>query len=667
MKFSISKQAGFNFKSFGNHVKFKFDSITEDEFCNKIAVYTHSQITFFSNIRQESHFISSCGLIFDFDSKVKPGKLNDFNSSIEQFLSSEVAKRLSFILYTSKSHQKNGNGDCFHVFFPFIEDVNSRETYRISMINLYNYMISLGLSCDSDALKGDSRLIGPSISHDICKSEWVDNKPMVIKHVGDMYTPTATIIDYHIGDAAMKYTTKGDLADYEYTYEAALDGSFVYGQAFNFIDRTYAYSIVSSFCTYMNQKNRDSGWTLLSSGAEWRKFGQVFHNLFGYEMGYRLFHKLSAGWTSPDGTSDTYSVIRNAYNYVANDKNQKRGFAAFMNLTAQYGYLLNVSIAKAIISKVTNGNTIPLNDLVCDLIKEFYDATSVTLIKYETDNDECLYADLVHTDGQTECIRFGHTDYIHMMSQKFNLNRKLFHKSYKQLCNMVTDKLNFNNIVISRLSKVMAKFKDDDVFFTRDLRTIITNINKEYKVLQKMRVDYDSIIKILFNKGFISSLEETSVWVNSKKRMLNIFVCKNALNTDKRINDLLTDETVVKPSRSYVKHVDDGYIGITSTDVVYTITTEINGEQLSQVFKDGSMPLSKAVCSGVLRNHIISQDPKFIHFLNSIHSPDDYILQFHWDISNKKASKAIRRERNDHRSKQYIQSRKKLMNPFRVR
>jgi len=307
-----------------------------------------------------------------------------------------------------------------------------------------------------------------------------------------------------------------------------------------------------------------------------------------------------------------------------------------------------------------------LTEVVAEMMKEVYGAINVSFMKLVSGDKTCVYADLTYPDGRTECVRVGHQHYINMMSNKFNLNRKLFHKSYEQLCNEVTDILDLYNVTITEMQNIMTKFSGDDVFYTKNLRALVKRINSEYDTLRGMKVEYDVVIEKLFNKGFIASKEPIKVWIYEDSRVLPIFVCKNALNTDKRIMDVLTP-TVNKESRSYNKQVDNGYIGITSTDVVYTLTTS-TGSVLSTTFKDGSIHLTDIINTGMLNDHIISKDKRFMDFLETINRRENhhecYLLQFHWDISNKKASKAIRRERNETRSRQFKQSRMNFKNHF---
>lgn len=104
-------------------------------------IFSHSCYQFKSNSRKIDNIESASGIIIDFD---KTETIVSFQEKILQL-------NLNYILYTSKSHRLNGNGDRFHVFFPFKfnRTIENPKEYNYRIKEFINYLrTSLNLDVD---------------------------------------------------------------------------------------------------------------------------------------------------------------------------------------------------------------------------------------------------------------------------------------------------------------------------------------------------------------------------------------------------------------------------------------------------------------------------------------------------------------------------------------
>ena len=107
-------------------------------------IVTHSCFRFKNNSRQINNLLSSSGIIIDFDN----------GETIESFEEKICKLDINYILYTSKSHRLNGNGDRFHVYFPFENDFVIDEQHTSIWFNnrikeFINYLnVTFNMSVD---------------------------------------------------------------------------------------------------------------------------------------------------------------------------------------------------------------------------------------------------------------------------------------------------------------------------------------------------------------------------------------------------------------------------------------------------------------------------------------------------------------------------------------
>jgi len=96
---------------------------SSEKFKEIVTTYRHSPHSFKEGLRKTSNFVSTSGIILDFDNK---GEHND--SSIKEFVNSTFAKTFAYILYTSKSHTELANS--YHVYIPLATPIHDSKTYR---------------------------------------------------------------------------------------------------------------------------------------------------------------------------------------------------------------------------------------------------------------------------------------------------------------------------------------------------------------------------------------------------------------------------------------------------------------------------------------------------------------------------------------------------------
>lgn len=603
-------------------MKFNFDELNISDFRSMVSTNYHAATEFYSNRRNQKSFKASCGMIFDFDSKN-----GSVGSSIDEFLNSDVAKTFSFMLYTSKSHRLGENGDCYHVFFPFSRAVTNPFEYTASVETMKTLLELDNLIYDNQALHGYSRLLSPSAQTAVTG----ETQFKIIKRIGVCVDPTES--DF----------IEEPEEEYEYTYNSEWDDNFFYGKAFNFIDRTYKFNIINKFCKHINEKNRTSGWKFFTSKSDWITFAAIFHNLFGFELGKRLFITMSRGFKNSDGVEDSFDTISGTFDMITRDRDQKLGFVKFMNMTKKYKFYLNFTIKKAVMSRITASNSIPLTELVSHILKDHFNCDRVVLRKIWNNRHTQLYTEIWNGESST-ITSIGPKALADIMAIHFGINRRFLYEVYDKLCEQVTDTIDLYGIVYTRLKKAIFKYNGEtSAISIKKMNEIIDGVNKEYNPNKGLRVDHMEVTRRLYNRCFIGSLSSDRLWDKKQKKMISLIFCKNELSTKSQV-EKLSGDVVVKASKRFMINDRNGYIGSTASDVIFTLSTNsgIRGEK----FKDGSVYISDII-GGNLPDHAMNRDSEFVKLLKSIYenSRTDYILQFHWDISNPGVSRRFRKYR----------------------
>lgn len=279
----------------------KYLDIEDDNDLEKLAEYialqVHSFYIYNKNIRNEENFEKAYGLIIDFDNKH-----GHTDSTIEEFTSSSFAQKHNWVLYTSKSHI-NDLQDCYHVFLPFTDPITSVRGLKAAYAAIFDELDECGLSCDTQVHDG-ARLIFPSLKLYGDDEIYIDSN-----FCGDYYDfvePSTYGASVTIDAPLLVVPSIKD-------YDGGTTEPNLYLDEFNKMSKKAQYRYMKSMATFVNAKNRASGFTLLGYNA-WIAIGYSFHQAFGVTNGLKLFKTLSRGCST-----DTTASIERQFGYLNND------------------------------------------------------------------------------------------------------------------------------------------------------------------------------------------------------------------------------------------------------------------------------------------------------------------------------------------------------------
>lgn len=650
--FSVKASSGIEFKYFDKEVLVDISDL--EAFKQMVTTQYHAATTFKKKRRNQKSFETANGITIDFDQKN-----GAMNSSIEDFKNSAFAARYSCIIYTSKSHRKPGCGDCFHVFIPFSETITSADAMIRTLTHIHEAVTFYGLQYDVASLHGYSRAITPSFNNETDPSLF------------EMYKIDRDLFPVSNELYELPATSKTIMDQYEYRYENDFDCSFFYGDAFNMIGSELRNSHIMEIARTINKKNRLSNWTFFTKCSDWHQIGACFHNLLGLENGRRAFHALSTGFIKKDGTMEAAASIDSMYDSIAMSNTHIFGYIKLMDLVSKYEFRVHANIVAKVISKINpDGSGYDVFHAVKSELMKLHGAESINFSKmpinpsdYLLDsygnvleckqNRDVIYYTYTVAGKESELIKLKQDQTADLINTsgilKTPLHRKFLFNAYGLLSLNITKVINPEIEAFKKLNKlVQISSRRGPVIHTSDLMKLIADINKTYSIkIPSLIVNKEKLIKKLFERGFITTDTATSYKINRDKRIAAIIVTKEL--SGKKALTTFIEGVKSKDTKRFMDKLNNTLAGITSTDVVYTITdkpSKYATKRTDETFVIHDM-FSNGEIGEDLSHRVALRDQAFIRLLKEYSLIEDveYYLELHWGSTRPDIAKSIRRAR----------------------
>jgi len=155
MKLSITSNSEKNFTHYQKTVTLDIDSMTPEELTTFFSTYKNSPVEFLGNRRKNFNFISANVICADFETKPAkpsvdglPAKKAVTMATIKEVMSTNLYKHNRCIIVTSKSHQVEGNGDCFHLYVITDGVINSLIQFKHAYSEMIKELEEDNALCD---------------------------------------------------------------------------------------------------------------------------------------------------------------------------------------------------------------------------------------------------------------------------------------------------------------------------------------------------------------------------------------------------------------------------------------------------------------------------------------------------------------------------------------
>ena len=682
----------------------RFDDLafeqSPSDFKELIISNQHSTSAFIDNKRNEKSFIKMKSLIVDFDSKN-----GETNTTIEEFMKSDFADKFNYILYSSRSHQLNGNGDCFHVLIPLSETIEDLTIAKACIAMLGKELDYMGLKYDKNAFNSPSRYINPSRNSG--ETHLSARRRLVYHTQTDKlrYSPRSGL-DYQIIEEeymarALKATqsktarvVENDPMNYQVDvntseYDNGFDVEYQWSKTFYILSRKNQLQLVRSMMRTVNRMNAKSGWTRLSDSKTWYRIGASLFNLFGYDDGFKLFHTLSAGFKSPtSGYFDSYKRIKANYDIIARSRDKLIGFSLLMENLRKIGFFTKSLLIKTFEKELRDNYD--NHDLIEGILAEYakkhnVEAARFTYISLGGDiKSKDAFIERVDSDG---CITF-HRFFVHefkdLMAQMLDVDRGSVKLRYiSTLINIaledskpynimgeiledvfgkiITNKRVFEidgelikcqrDTVVKKYDGIKKKYTDK-VMIVSDITKAYQNICDLYQIPREVfRHIEQTVIDRLMKYSMIISTKMQRRKIKGSGRVGGVVVIQCASDTSNKnariecANDTprATSNPIYKVDSEKYDELGVEVLGVNNRDVVTLSDKESSTDHSFKMKVDDLLKLSRKDMNAI---HRLFGDNRILAHISNPKYKHSYI-EWHWILTNPKWAKGIRAKQNE--------------------
>ncbi len=249
---------------------------------------THHTYTHYANgFRSADNFLQGFGVVIDFDNK-------DFkvNSSMSEFVNSFTAQSYNWILYSSKSHTKQG--DCFHVVFPLSCAVNTVDHLEKITKHIKNDLSAEGIIFDNVSPR---QIFAPSVQCGYSS----DAFHWEIELSNVFVDPSWVTVDG--SEATKRYSSP------------VQEKSLWYQETFEAISKKKRFQLLREYAAH----HRETPMTF----GEWAELRNMFETELGSKDGFICFRILSLGY---DKSCESVQQLRYHWNRLKKSQRVSRKF-----------------------------------------------------------------------------------------------------------------------------------------------------------------------------------------------------------------------------------------------------------------------------------------------------------------------------------------------------
>lgn len=450
----------------------------------------HSFYTYKNNLRKESHFIEAQAIVLDFDNK---GKHDD--STIDEFVSSEFAKKHNWILYSSKSYIPNKQ-DCFHVALFLDKPITSADILKKCYKFVLNELKKENIKSDPQVCDA-ARLIYPSRKSgedNIVNLKLLSNTDGEFFSVEENYEE---ISNWNLNPKKEK-KVREDKINSNVRPDFVPDKDNIYAVEYYKMSEKQKHKYMRVLMKSLNFMNFKTKYDLISR-KDWINLGYALDTEFGKEKGYKYFLKLSRGHPN-----DSISDLRYQYDVIRSSNDYRLNIEAIINISRKLGFNHNIYFNRYFKYKqiFSNKRKKEIFNAVMNRVASDRGVDKKNLKIHSISSSKFARTFVIEniSDGSLEKISISYL--IDIVAELFKINKKFVTTIISR--GILRQNLNKNSFDYEKyIVNKIAENSRGEYFVLSDINKIVDDIKKISTREISLNYSIKNIVSMLIKKGIV--------------------------------------------------------------------------------------------------------------------------------------------------------------------